>query len=154
MMRNILRLLAATALAVSLPCAAQPADGKPQSLPISKIQVGAYPVSAEVAQTPDQRSLGLMFRFSLPADHGMLFVFPEPQPLGFWMRNTYIPLSIAYIDADGRIVSIADMAPRDESSHPSNGPALYALEMRKGWFADKGLGPGTRVTGLPPPAKR
>ncbi|MFI4924838.1 MAG: DUF192 domain-containing protein, partial [Vicinamibacteria bacterium] len=109
MMRNILRLLAATALAVSLPCAAQPADGKPQSLPISKIQVGAYPVSAEVAQTPDQRSLGLMFRFSLPADHGMLFVFPEPQPLGFWMRNTYIPLSIAYIDADGRIVSIADM---------------------------------------------
>jgi uncharacterized membrane protein (UPF0127 family) len=154
MMRNLLRLLAAAAFAASLPCAAQPADGKPQSLPISKIQVGAYPVSAEVAQTPDQRALGLMFRFSLPADHGMLFVFPEPQPLGFWMRNTYIPLSIAYIDADGRIVNVADMAPRDESSHPSNGPALYALEMRKGWFADKGLGPGARVTGLPPPARR
>jgi len=81
-------------------------------------------------------------------------VFPEPQPLGFWMRNTYIPLSIAYIDADGRIVNVADMAPRDESSHPSNGPALYALEMRKGWFAEKGLGPGARVTGLPPPARR
>jgi len=154
MMRNLLRLLAAAVLAASLPCAAQPADGKPQSLPISKIQVGAYPVSAEVAQTPDQRSLGLMFRFSLPADHGMLFVFPEPQPLGFWMRNTYIPLSIAYIDADGRIVNVADMAPRDESSHPSNGLALYALEMRKGWFAEKGLGPGARVTGLPPPARR
>ena len=154
MMRNLLRLLAAAALAASLPCAAQPADGKPQSLPISKIQVGAYPVSAEVAQTPDQRALGLMFRFSLPADHGMLFVFPEPQPLGFWMRNTYIPLSIAYIDADGRIVNVADMAPRDESSHPSNGLALYALEMRKGWFAEKGLGPGARVTGLPPPARR
>jgi len=153
-MRNLLRLLAAAVLAASLPCAAQPADGKPQSLPISKIQVGAYPVSAEVAQTPDQRSLGLMFRFSLPADHGMLFVFPEPQPLGFWMRNTYIPLSIAYIDADGRIVNVADMAPRDESSHPSNGLALYALEMRKGWFAEKGLGPGARVTGLPPPARR
>jgi len=153
-MRNLLRLLAAAALAASLPCAAQPADGKPQSLPISKIQVGAYPVSAEVAQTPDQRALGLMFRFSLPADHGMLFVFPEPQPLGFWMRNTYIPLSIAYIDADGRIVNVADMAPRDESSNPSNGPALYALEMRKGWFAEKGLGPGARVTGLPPPARR
>ena len=154
MMRNLLRLLAAAVLAASLPCAAQPADGKPQSLPISKIQVGAYPVSAEVAQTPDQRSLGLMFRFSLPADHGMLFVFPEPQPLGFWMRNTYIPLSIAYIGADGRIVSVADMAPRDESSHPSNGLALNALEMRKGWFAEKGLGPGARVTGLPPPARR
>ena len=154
MMRNLLRLLAAAAFAVSLPCVAQPSDGKPQSLPVSKIQVGAYPVSAEVAQTPDQRSLGLMFRFSLPADHGMLFVFPEPQPLGFWMRNTYIPLSIAYIDADGRIVNVADMAPRDESSHPSNGLALYALEMRKGWFAEKGLGPGARVTGLPPPARR
>jgi len=154
MMRNLLRLLAAAVLAASLPCAAQPADGKPQSLPISKIQVGGFPVSAEVAQTPDQRALGLMFRFSLPADHGMLFVFAEPQPLGFWMRNTYIPLSIAYIDADGRIVNVADMAPRDESSHPSNGPALYALEMRKGWFADKGLGPGARVTGLPPPARR
>jgi uncharacterized membrane protein (UPF0127 family) len=154
MMRNLLRVLAAAALAASLPCAAQPADGKPQSLPISKIQVGAYPVLAEIAQTPDQRALGLMFRFSLPADHGMLFVFPEPQPLGFWMRNTYIPLSIAYIDADGRIVNVADMAPRDESSHPSNGLALYALEMRKGWFAEKGLGPGARVTGLPPPARR
>jgi hypothetical protein len=154
MMRNLLRFLAAAALAVSLPCTAQSADGKPQSLPVSKIQVGTYPVSAEVAQTPDQRTLGLMYRFSLPADHGMLFVFPEPQPLGFWMRNTYIPLSIAYIGADGRILNVADMAPRDESSHPSSGPALYALEMRKGWFAEKGLGPGTRVSGLPPPSTR
>lgn len=154
MTRTFLRLLAATALAVALPCAAQPADGKPQSLPVSKIQVGPHAVSAEVAQTPEQRALGLMYRFSLPADHGMLFVFPEPQPQGFWMRNTYIPLSIAFIGADGRILNIEDMAPRDESSHPSNGPALYALEMRKGWFADKGIGPGARVTGLPPPSKR
>ena len=154
MMRKIFRVLAAAAFAASLPCAAQPADGKPQSLPVSKIQVGPHAVSAEVAQTPEQRALGLMFRFSLPADHGMLFVFDEPQPLGFWMRNTYIPLSIAYIGADGRIVNIADMAPRVESSHPSSGPALYALEMRKGWFAEKGLGPGTRVSGLPPPSAR
>jgi uncharacterized membrane protein (UPF0127 family) len=94
-----------------------------------------------------------MYRFSLPADHGMLFVFPAPQPLGFWMRNTYIPLSIAYLDADGRILNIEDMAPRDESSHPSRGLALYALEMRKGWFADKGIGVGARVTGLPPKSK-
>lgn len=154
MMRMLKRLLAAAALAVALPCAAQPLDGKPQSLPVSKIQVGPHAVSAEVAQTPDQRALGLMYRFSLPADHGMLFVFPEPQPLGFWMRNTYIPLSIAFIDADGRILNVEDMAPRDESSHPSRGAALYALEMRKGWFADKGVGAGTRVTGLPPAAKR
>ena len=154
MTRTLLRLLAAAAIAVALPCAAQPADGKPQSLPVSKIQVGPHAVSAEVAQTPEQRSLGLMYRFSLPADHGMLFVFPEPQPLGFWMRNTFIPLSIAFIGADGRILNILDMAPRDESSYPSQGAALYALEMRKGWFAEKGVGAGARVTGRPPPAKR
>jgi uncharacterized membrane protein (UPF0127 family) len=154
MKRILASLLAAAALAAAVPCAAQPADGKPQSLPIIKIQVGPHAVSAEVAQTPEQRALGLMYRFSLPADHGMLFVFEAPQPLGFWMRNTYIPLSIAFIGADGRILNVEDMAPRDESLHPSQGPALYALEMRKGWFAEKGLGPGTRVTGLPPPAKR
>ena len=154
MKRILATLLAAAALATAIPAAAQPADGKPQSLPISKIQVGPHAVSAEVAQTPEQRALGLMYRFSLPADHGMLFVFEAPQPLSFWMRNTYIPLSIAFIGADGRILNVEDMAPRDESGHPSQGAAVYALEMRKGWFAEKGLGPGTRVTGLPPPAKR
>jgi len=149
MMRKIFRFLAAAAFAASLPCAAQPADGKPQSLPISKIQVGTYPVSAEVAQTPDQRALGLMYRFSLPADHGMLFVFPEPQPLGFWMRNTYIPLSIAFIAPDGHIVNIEDMKPQSEETHWSRGPAMYALEMKKGWFAERGIGPGAVVKGIP-----
>lgn len=136
------------------PVRAQPADGKPQSLPVTKIKVGDHAVDAEVAATPDQRQIGLMYRFNLPADRGMLFVFPEPQPLSFWMRNTYIPLSIAYIDAEGRILNVEDMAPRDETGIPSRGLALYALEMRKGWFAERRLGPGTRVTGLPPPAKR
>lgn len=142
------------ALLAPMPASAQPADGKPQSLPITTIKVGPHTVAAEVASTPDQRTIGLMYRFSLPADHGMLFVFPEPQPLSFWMRNTYIPLSIAYIDAEGRILNVVEMAPRSDATHPSRGEALYALEMRKGWFADKGVGPGTRVTGLPPAAKR
>ena len=144
----------ALALLASMPASAQAPDGKPQSLPITTIRVGPHTVAAEVASTPDQRTLGLMYRFSLPADHGMLFVFPEPQPLAFWMRNTFIPLSIAYIDADGRILNVAEMAPRSDASHPSRGDALYALEMRKGWFADRGIGPGTRVTGLPPASKR
>lgn len=144
----------ALALLASMPASAQAPDGKPQSLPITTIRVGPHTVAAEVASTPDQRTLGLMYRFSLPADHGMLFVFPEPQPLAFWMRNTFIPLSIAYIDADGRILNVAEMAPRSDASHPSRGDALYALEMRKGWFADKGIGPGTRVTGLPPASNR
>ena len=144
----------ALALLASMPASAQAPDGKPQSLPITTIRVGPHAVAAEVASTPDQRTLGLMYRFSLPADHGMLFVFPEPQPLAFWMRNTFIPLSIAYIDADGRILNVAEMAPRSDATHPSRGDALYALEMRKGWFADKDIGPGTRVTGLPPASKR
>ncbi|MBP6368841.1 MAG: DUF192 domain-containing protein [Burkholderiales bacterium] len=146
--------LALAALIASMSASAQPADGKPQSLPITTIKVGPHPVAAEVAATPDQRTIGLMYRFSLPADHGMLFVFPEPQPLSFWMRNTYIPLSIAYIDVEGRILNVVEMAPRSDATHPSRGEALYALEMRKGWFADKGVGPGTRVTGLPPASKR
>jgi uncharacterized membrane protein (UPF0127 family) len=147
-------VLALAALLASMSASAQPADGKPQSLPITTIKVGPHPVAAEVAATPDQRTIGLMYRFSLPADHGMLFVFPEPQPLSFWMRNTYIPLSIAYIDVEGRILNVVEMAPRSDATHPSRGEALYALEMRKGWFADKGVGPGTRVTGLPPASKR
>ena len=146
--------LALAALIASMSASAQPADGKPQSLPITTIKVGPHPVAAEVAATPDQRTIGLMYRFSLPADHGMLFVFPEPQPLSFWMRNTYVPLSIAYIDVEGRILNVVEMAPRSDATHPSRGEALYALEMRKGWFADKGVGPGTRVTGLPPASKR
>jgi hypothetical protein len=148
------RLLAAAAIAAAMSAAAQAPDGKPQSLPVTKIQVGTHAVNAEVASTPDQRTIGLMYRFSLPADRGMLFVFPAPAQQGFWMRNTSIPLSIAFIDAEGRILNVLDMAPHDESSHPSRGPALYALEMRKGWFAERGLGPGTVVTGLPPASKR
>jgi uncharacterized membrane protein (UPF0127 family) len=153
MIRSFVPLLALAAFAALLPTEALAQDGKPQSLPITKIRVGSHPVDAEVAQDPQQRALGLMFRFSLPADRGMLFVFPRAEPQGFWMRNTYIPLSIAYMDADGTILNIVDMAPHDERRHPSAGPALYALEMRKGWFAERGIGPGMRVTGLPPPAR-
>ncbi len=149
-----LALAAGALLAAPMPASAQSPDGKPQSLPITTLKVGPHAVAAEVASTPDQRSLGLMYRFSLPADHGMLFVFPEPQPLAFWMRNTYIPLSIAFIDAEGRILNIVEMAPRSDATHPSRGDALYALEMRKGWFAERGVAPGARVTGLPPAAKR
>lgn len=146
--------LAALLLAFAPFAVSQPIAGRAQTLPTIPIKVGAHAVTAEVAATTEQRQHGLMFRFNLPADRGMLFVFDQPQPLGFWMKNTYIPLSIAYLDADGRILNVEDMAPHDERSHPSRGPALYALEMRKGWFAERGLGPGARVTGLPPAAPR
>jgi uncharacterized membrane protein (UPF0127 family) len=117
-------------------------------LPTVDLNIGKHRLVAEVAATTDTRTTGLMHRFSLKPDHGMLFVFPAPQPLGFWMRNTYVPLSIAFLDADGRILNIEDMAPRTDDTHLSKGPALYALEMKKGWFADRNIRPGDRVEGL------
>jgi len=118
-------------------------------LPATTLTIGKHKIVAEVAATDEQRATGLMYRFSLKPDHGMIFVFESAQPQAFWMKNTFIPLSIAFIASDGRIVNIADMAPQDERSHWSTGPAQYALEMRKGWFAERGIGPGDRVTGLP-----
>ena len=123
-------------------------------LPTATLTIGTHKLTAEIATTPDQRSVGLMNRFSLKPDHGMLFIFEKNEPLAFWMRNTYIPLSIAFIDAEGRILNVVEMAPRSDATHPSRGDALYALEMRKGWFAERGVAPGARVTGLPPAAKR
>jgi uncharacterized membrane protein (UPF0127 family) len=117
-------------------------------LPTLELQIGAHRLTAEVAATTATRTVGLMNRFSLRPDHGMLFVFDAPQPLAFWMKNTYVPLSIAFIASDGRILNIEDMAPRTETTHPSRGLALYALEMKKGWFADRGIGTGDRVEGL------
>ena len=120
-------------------------------LPTVPLTINGHKLTAEVAKTSDQQMTGLMYRFSLKPDHGMVFVFDRSEPRAFWMKNTYIPLSIAFVAADGRIVNIEDMAPRDESRHWSAGPAQYALEMRKGWFAEHGIGPGDRVEGLPRP---
>jgi hypothetical protein len=120
-----------------------------QSLPAIQLIIGTAKLQAEVAATAAQREIGLMHRFSLAPDHGMVFVFPGSEPLGFWMRNTYIPLSIAFMDANGVILNIEEMAPQDDSTHWSRGPAQYALEMRKGWFAERGIRVGDRVQGLP-----
>lgn len=118
-------------------------------LPATTLTIGKQKVVAEVAATPEQRSTGLMYRFSLRPDHGMIFVFETAEPQAFWMKNTFVPLSIAFIGSDGRIVNIADMAPQDERTHWSSGPAQYALEMRKGWFAEHAIAPGDKVEGLP-----
>lgn len=119
-----------------------------QSLPTMELTINGHHVTAEVAATTASRTTGLMRRFSLRPDYGMLFVFDEPQPLAFWMKNTYIPLSIAFIAGDGRILNIEDMAPQTEMTHDSHGPAMYALEMKKGWFAQFGIKAGDRVDGL------
>jgi hypothetical protein len=152
-MKSLAFFLLALPLALAVPPAvAQP--GKPNTgLPVVKLTIAGHALAAEVATTDAQVRTGLMFRFSLAPDSGMLFVYPTPQPMAFWMRNTYVPLSIAFIAADGRIINIEDMAPQDERLKFSTAPALYALEMRKGWFAQKGIGPGAKVEGLPPPAR-
>jgi uncharacterized protein len=122
-------------------------------LPTVPLSINGHKINAEVAATPEQRSTGLMHRFSLRPDHGMIFVFERPERQSFWMKNTFIPLSIAFIAPDGRIINIDDMAPHDENTHWSKGPALYALEMRKGWFAEREIRAGDFVKGLPTPKR-
>ena len=110
---------------------------------------GGVVVMAEVADGYTERQRGVMRRSALPDGCGMLFVYPDARPRSFWMKDTLLPLSIAYIDQDGRIVSIRDMQPRDESGVPSGAPAQYALEMDQGWFAQHGVAVGAQVDGLP-----
>jgi uncharacterized membrane protein (UPF0127 family) len=152
-MKSLALFLLALPLALAVPPAvAQP--GKPNAgLPVVKLTIAGHALAAEVATTDAQVRTGLMFRFSLAPDSGMLFVYSTPQPMAFWMRNTYVPLSIAFIAADGRIINIEDMAPLDERLKFSTAPALYALEMRKGWFAQKGIRAGAKVEGLPPASR-
>ncbi len=102
-------------------------------------------VQAEIADDNAERERGLMERTELAKDAGMLFVFDREQRLSFWMRNTLIPLSIAYIDAEGRIVDIQDMEPLDETPHPSAEPARYALEVNQGFFEERGVQVGDQV---------
>jgi uncharacterized membrane protein (UPF0127 family) len=132
------------ALLLAVPLLATAAD----DAPTRTLTIRDQKLEVEIASTPQTRALGLMNRFSLRTDHGMLFVFETPQPLAFYMKNTYVPLSIAFVDARGRILNIEDMRPLDESTHWSKGQALYAIEMRQGWFASKGIGPGDAVVGL------
>ena len=138
------------AVAVSL---VTPGVGAADPLPTVPLSINGHKITAEVAATLETRTTGLMHRFSLKPDHGMVFVFERPSAMGFWMKNTFIPLSIAYIGPDGRILNVDDMAPQDETSHPSKGPALYALEMKKGWFAERGIKAGDAVVGLPKPKR-
>ena len=117
-------------------------------LPTMGLTINGVKLTAEIAATTEQRTTGLMHRFSLKPDHGMLFVFRDSQAQAFWMKNTFIALSIAYIDESGKIVNIEDMAPRTETTHPSNGAVMYALEMKKGWFKEHGIDTGAKVVGL------
>ena len=113
------------------------------------LKVGSHPLKFEVAQTEAQRSQGLMFRKKLVRDEGMLFIFDDPGYYAMWMKNTLLPLSVAFVDANGVILNVADMEPQTLDSHPAQGPAVYAIETNKGWFAQHKVGAGDKVSGLP-----
>ena len=121
------------------------------TLRTTKLTVGIHVITAEVATTPQSRMIGLMMRERLAPNHGMLFVFEDKSQHCFWMRNTLIPLSIAFIEDDGTILSIADMFPKSEASTCPPRAVRYALEMDQGWFAKRGIAAGNKITGLPPP---
>lgn len=112
------------------------------------LQIGNHSIRAEIANTPESRTSGLMFRRQLADSSGMIFVFPQPRRVSMWMKNTLIPLSVAFIDAQGRIVNIEEMQPHSEQTHSSDGKATYALEMNQGWFKKRGIRKGQQVSGL------
>ncbi|WP_449370300.1 DUF192 domain-containing protein [Thiomonas sp.] len=122
-------------------------------LPTVRLHVGGHALTAEVAATPEQQQTGLMNRRSLPANHGMVFVFAQTQPVCMWMKNTLIPLSVAFVTAQGRIVNIADMQPMTEDVHCAQAEVRYALETPLHWFAQHDIQPGARVLGLPAPGR-
>lgn len=127
----------------------------PGTPPVAELGAGMYRIAAEVADTFQARQRGLMQRRAMPLNHGMVFVFPEDAIHCMWMKNTYLPLSVAFIDADGGLINVADMQPQTEDSHCAAAPARFALEMNLGWFAARGIGPGARLRGFDrlPPAR-
>lgn len=119
-----------------------------QILPGMELTAGFHRIEAEVAATYDSRRIGLMNRKSMAIQRGMLFVFDAPGIQCMWMRNTLIPLSVAFIDEAGHIINIEDMKPQTEDNHCSTKPAKYALEMNRGWFAQRGIQAGTVIGGI------
>jgi uncharacterized membrane protein (UPF0127 family) len=124
----------------------QPQPGaNAQGVRTAPIRIGGVEVTAEIADNQELRAQGLMHRDSLPANYGMLFVYGTAEVRSFWMRNTRIPLDIAFIDAGNVIINIEQMEPQSDQNYYSRGPMMYALEMEQGWFEANGVGPGDRL---------
>jgi uncharacterized protein len=123
------------------------AQSGPQKLPTTQLTAGMHLIRAEVADDDLERQIGLMHRPSMGTSDGMVFVFERPEVQCFWMRNTLIPLSAAFIDDSGTIVNIEDMKPRSDDSHCSKKPVRFVLEMNKGWFEKRGLKMGSVISG-------
>ena len=146
-MKHIAIALLGLAVALGQPSLAQNA---PQTdLARVKLSAGIHVIDAQVAATPEQRSTGLMFRQNMPQSEGMLFVFEQAAPQCFWMKNTLLPLTAAFVADDGTIVNLADMKPQTTESHCSTQPVRYVLEMNQGWFSKKGIRAGFTLSGQP-----
>jgi len=126
---------------------AQPAFSD-AGMPQAELTIGMYRIVAEVAATQEDRMRGLMQRKSMPPSRGMLFVFTEQQRHCMWMKNTLLPLSVAFMDESGRILNVEDMQPQTEDSHCAARPARFALEMNLGWFAERGIKAGDTLRGF------
>lgn len=122
-------------------------DAPQLNLPRVQLTVGMYRIDAQVAHTHEQRATGLMFRRDMPLHEGMLFVFEQPAGQCFWMKNTLLPLTAAFVADDGTIVNLADMKPQTTDSHCSAQPVRYVLEMNQGWFAKRGIKAGAKLGG-------
>ena len=152
-MTYINRAAARRALAAAVLCGVQASthaqSGPQPRLATLPITAGMYIIQAELAITPEQQATGMMFRREMGTNEGMLFVNDDSGVRCFWMKNTLLPLSIAFIGDDGTIVNIAEMAPRSEESHCSAKPVRYALEMPQGWFSKRGIKAGFKLGGRP-----
>jgi uncharacterized protein len=145
----LLRALLSACLTLSGFAHAQ-ADGSPQlNLQRTRLAAGMHQIDAQLALTPGQRQTGLMWRKEMPQHEGMLFVFDQPSQQCFWMMNTLLPLTAAFVDDDGTIVNLVDMKPQTTDSHCSAKPVRFVLEMNQGWFAKKNIKAGYKLTGKP-----
>jgi uncharacterized membrane protein (UPF0127 family) len=145
-----LRSCAILAVAVATALPMLPARAQQPTFPITSLSAGMYVIKAEVAATDAQREYGLMYREKLRQNEGMVFLFGAPAGVCMWMKNTLLPLSVAFIDTAGKIVNIEDMKPQTTNSHCAKKPIAYALEMNAGWFKQKNIRAGSVIEGLPP----
>ncbi|MBA4328993.1 MAG: hypothetical protein C0428_12260 [Polaromonas sp.] len=142
-----LRGMACAAVLATCTLAATAQDAPQMNLQRSTLSAGMHQIDVQLATTPAQRQTGLMFRKDMPQGEGMLFIFEEPAQQCFWMKNTLLPLTAAFVADDGTIVNLADMKPQTTDSHCSEKPVRYVLEMNVGWFAKKGIKAGSRLRG-------
>jgi uncharacterized membrane protein (UPF0127 family) len=143
-----MRFIRLAGLALALVVLAATARQAQAQLPVVELGAGLHLIHAELAADDRSRMRGLMFRKSLGPNEGMLFVFDESTTHCMWMKNTLVPLSVAFLDESAHIINVADMVPQSEASHCATRPARYALEMQRGWFSERSLGPGTEIRGI------